>query len=135
MTGNGTPEPAAEPPCPGWRLRLEVDEPGSRVAAALDQEGAIIGLAAAGTTRDADAPTAWELYSINVTAEQQGSGVADDLIRITAGDTGTTVWVLTENARAQGFYRRHGFGIEGASRMDEVTGAREIRMVRRSAER
>ena len=105
------------------------------MAAALDQEGAIIGLAAAGTTRDADAPTAWELYSINVTAEQQGSGVADDLIRITAGDTGTTVWVLTENARAQGFYRRHGFGTEGASRMDEVTGAREIRMVRRSAER
>ena len=102
---------------------------------ALDVEGAIIGLATAGTTRDADAPTAWELYSINVTAEQQGSGVADELIRTTAGDTDMTVWVLAENARAQSFYRRHGFGIEGAGRADEVTGAREIRMVRRSAER
>ena len=105
------------------------------MAAALDQEGAIIGLAAAGATRDADAPTAWELYSINVTAEQQGSGVADDLFRITAGDTDTTVWVLAENARAQSFYRRQGYGIEGASRGDGVTGAREIRMVRWSAER
>jgi ribosomal protein S18 acetylase RimI-like enzyme len=105
------------------------------VAAALDQHGTIIGLASAGATRDADAPTAWELYSIHVTAEQQGSGLADDLIRITAGDTDTTVWVLAANARAQSFYHRHGFRIEGAGRADEVTGAHEIRMVRRSVQR
>jgi ribosomal protein S18 acetylase RimI-like enzyme len=114
-------------------LRLEVDEPESRVAAAIDEVGTIIGLATAGATRDEDAPTDWELYSINVIAEQQGSGVADDLLRVTAGDNATTVWVLTENARAQGFYSRHGFRIEGATTVDEVTGASEIRMVRRSA--
>ncbi len=121
--------------CPArrWWLRLEVDEPESRVAAAIDEVGTIIGLATAGATRDEDAPTDWELYSINVIAEQQGSGVADDLLRVTAGDNATTVWVLTENARAQGFYSRHGFRIEGATTVDEVTGASEIRMVRRSA--
>jgi ribosomal protein S18 acetylase RimI-like enzyme len=112
-------------------LRLEVDEPESRVAAAIDEAGTIIGLAAAGASRDQDAPTDWELYSINVLAEQQGSGVADDLIRVTVGDSDTTVWVSTENLRAQGFYLRHGFRVEGATKVHEGTGAPEIRMVRR----
>jgi ribosomal protein S18 acetylase RimI-like enzyme len=116
-----------------WRLRLEVDEPESRVAAAIDEAGTIIGLATAGSTRDQDAPTAWELYSINVMAELQGSGVADDLIRVTAGDRDTTVWVHSENVRAHAFYRRHGFTLEGATRVHEGTGASETRMVRRSA--
>jgi len=115
-----------------WRLRLEVDETGSRVAAALDETGEIIGLAAAVVTRDPDAPTAWELYSINVVAQQQGSGVADDLMQATAGDRDMTVWVVSDNARAQRFYDRHGFRIEGATRVHEVTGASEMRMVRRS---
>jgi ribosomal protein S18 acetylase RimI-like enzyme len=116
-------------------MRLEVDEPGSRVAAAIDEDGTIIGLATAGATRDDDAPTAWELYSINVTAAQRGSGLADDLIRVTAGDSDAMVWVLAENARAQSFYRRHGFRMDGATMLDEVTGATELRMARRSAER
>src|SRR5665811_2111617 len=97
-----------------------------------DRDGTIIGLATAGVTRDDDAPTPWELYSINVVAHQQGSGLADDLIRVTAGAGDTTVCVRTENGRAQSFYRRHGFRIEGATAVDRVTGAREVRMVRRS---
>jgi ribosomal protein S18 acetylase RimI-like enzyme len=115
-------------------LRLEVDEPESRVAAAIDEDGTIIGLATAGVARDEDALTAWELYSINVVAEQQGSGLADDLIAVTAGDADTTVWVLTENARAQSFYSRHGFRIQGAATVDEVTGVSEMRLVRRPSQ-
>jgi ribosomal protein S18 acetylase RimI-like enzyme len=114
-------------------LRLEVDEPESRVAVAIEEAGTIIGLAAAGASRDQDAPTDWELYSINVLAEQQGSGVADDLIRVAVGDRDTTVWVSTDNLRAQGFYLRHGFRVEGATKVHEGTAAPEIRMVRRSA--
>jgi ribosomal protein S18 acetylase RimI-like enzyme len=119
-------------------LRLEVEQPESRVAAAIDETGSIIGLATAGVTRDPDAPTAWELYSINVLAEEQGSGLADDLVRVTVGDSDTTVWVLAENARARAFYGRHGFRIEGATRthhgaVHEGSGASELRMVRRSA--
>jgi ribosomal protein S18 acetylase RimI-like enzyme len=125
---------ADEPTARRWRLRLEVDEPESRVAAAIDEDGTIVGLATAGATRDEDAQTAWELYSINVVAEQQGSGLADDLIRVTAGEGDTTVWVLTENARAQSFYRRHGFRNEGATTVHEVTGVCEMRMVRRLAQ-
>jgi len=92
----------------------------------------MVGLAAAGATRDPDATTAWELYSINVVAHQQGSGLADDLMHAAAGDRNVTLWVRADNARAQGFYGRHGFRIEGATRMDESTGACEIRMVRLS---
>jgi ribosomal protein S18 acetylase RimI-like enzyme len=116
-----------------WRLRLEVDEPGSRVAAAIDKDGTIIGLATAGVSRDEEAVTAWELYSINVVAEQQGSGLADELLAVAVGDSETTVWVLTQNPRARSFYSRHGFGIEGATMVDEVTGVSEMRLVRRSA--
>ena len=114
-----------------WRLRLEVDELESMVAAALDETGTIVGLAAAGATRDPDAPTAWELYSINVMANQQGSGLADDLMQATTGDRDMTLWVLAENARAQRFYDRHGFRLEGTTRMHAVAGAPELRMVRR----
>lgn len=129
MTANRGHEPTAG----RWRLRLEVDEPESRVAAAIDEAGTIIGLATAGATRDEDAPTDWELYSISVLPEQQGSGVAEDLILVTIGDRDTTVWVSTENVRAQGFYGRHGFRVEGATKVHEGTGAPEVRMVRRSA--
>jgi ribosomal protein S18 acetylase RimI-like enzyme len=127
LTANRVHEPTAG----RWRLRLEVDEPESRVATAIDEAGTIIGLATAGATRDQDAPTDWELYSINVLAERQGGGVADDLIRVTVGDSDTTVWVSTENLRAQGFYLRHGFRVEGAAKVHEGTGAPEMRMVRR----
>jgi ribosomal protein S18 acetylase RimI-like enzyme len=122
-----------EPPARRWRLRLEVDEPESRVAAAIDEDGTLVGLATAGATRDGDAQTPWELYSINVVLEQQGSGLADDLFGVAAGDSDTTVWVLTHNARAQSFYRRHGFRNEGTTTVDEVTGVSEMRMVRRLA--
>jgi len=122
------------PPAGPWRIRREVDEPGSSVAAAIDESGTIIGLATAGAARDDDSPTPWELYSINVTAGHQGSRLADDLIRATAGDSDTTVWVLTKNGRARSFYARHGFRTEGATRVHEASGAQETRMVRRSAE-
>jgi len=112
-----------------------VDEPESTVAAAIDEDGTIIGLATAGATRDDDAATPWELYSIHVVAQMQGSGVADHLIRVVARDKDATVWVLAENSRAQSFYSRHGFRINGASRADEATGACQIRMVRRPAGR
>ncbi len=119
-----------------WRIRLEVDEAESRVAAAVDEQGTIIGLATAGATRDDDSTVSWELYSIHVTAAAQGSGLADDLIGITAGNLDTAVWVLTGNDRARGFYLRHGFRVDGAARADDLTGAaQEVRMVRRSAGR
>ena len=113
-----------------WRLRLEMDEPDGIVVVATGLDDEIVGIASAGPSRDEDAPTEWELYAINVLAAYHGTGVADQLIAAVIAKRPATLWVLDQNARAQAFYRRHGFGDEGATRVHEGTGAPELRMVR-----
>ena len=110
-----------------------MDEPDGIVVVATGPDGEIVGIASAGPTRDEDAPTEWELYAINVLAAHHGAGVADQLIAAVIAQRPATLWVLSGNARAQAFYRRHGFGVEGATKVHEDTGAPEIRMVRRLA--
>ena len=126
--------PSTESAVRKWRLRLEVDEPDSvLVVATAGGDDELIGFASGGPSRDADAPAEWELYAINVLAAHHGSGVADDLMASVVGDRAASLWVLEGNARAQAFYRRHGFTPDGAGRMHEGTGAPEIRMVRGAA--
>ena len=121
----------AEKPSAGrWRLRFEMDEPDGIVVVATGSDGEIVGFASAGPTRDEDPPTQWELYAINVLAEHHGTGVADRLITAVVAERPATLWVVMENTRAQAFYHRYGFGIEGATKAHEGTGASEIRMVR-----
>ena len=114
-----------------WRLRLEMDEPDGIVAVATGPDGEIVGIASAGPTRDEDAPTEWELYAVNVLSGHHGTGVADQLITAVIAQRQTTLWVVSGNARAQAFYRRHGFAVEGATKLHEGTGAPEMRMIRR----
>jgi GNAT superfamily N-acetyltransferase len=125
LTANRVPELSG----PRWRLRFELDEPDGIVVVSTEPDGAITGLASAGPTRDIDAPTPWELYSINVLAACQGTGVADQLIAAVIGQRPTTLWVVEDNARAHAFYGRHGFSVEGGTRCQESTGAPEIRMI------
>jgi GNAT superfamily N-acetyltransferase len=106
-----------------------MDEPNGIVVVSTEPDGEITGMASAGPTRDIDAPTPWELYSINVLAAWQGTGVADQLISAVIGQRPTTLWVVEDNARAHAFYGRHGFSVEGATRFHESTGAPEIRMI------
>lgn len=113
-----------------WRLRLELDEPDGIVVVATGPDDEIVGIASAGPTRDKGEPTDWELYAINVIAAHHGTGVADQLIAAAISQRPATLWVLSENARAQAFYRRHGFTVAGATKVHEATGAPEIRMVR-----
>jgi len=114
------------------RLRADVDEPGARCVVALDEAGEEVGMAAAGVSREEDAPTAWELYSINTVARARGSGVADALLLAVLDDRDASLWVVADNERALGFYRRHGFGPDGVRRTHPGTGDDEIRMVRPS---
>jgi ribosomal protein S18 acetylase RimI-like enzyme len=115
-----------------WKLRFEMDEPDGNVVVATGPDGEIVGFAAAGPTRDEDAPTDWELYAINVLADHHGTGVADQLIIAAVAERPATLWVVNDNARAEAFYRRHGFNVEGATKLHDGTGASEMRMVRRS---
>jgi len=113
-----------------WRLRFEMDEPAGIVVVATGLDAEIVGFASAGPTRDEDAPTEWELYAINVLAAHHGTGVADQLVDAVIAQRPATLWVVTDNTRAQAFYRRHGFSLEGASKVHEGAGALEIRMIR-----
>lgn len=90
-------------------------------------------MAAAGASRDADRPAAWELYSVNVVEQARGSGLADELLDAVLGVRDASVWVLTANVRAQGLYRRHGFAADGLLGRHEGSGAEQLRMVRRTA--
>ncbi|HYN74116.1 MAG TPA: GNAT family N-acetyltransferase [Nakamurella sp.] len=93
-------------------------------------DGEVIGIAIAGPTRDADAPTEQELYGIYVRAAHQGKGLADDLLDATLGDRPASLWVYRDNPRASAFYVHHDFIPDGDERTDSV-GILEIRMVRR----
>ena len=92
-------------------------------------DGEVIGIAIAGPTRDADAPTEQEIYGIYVRAAHQGSGLADDLLDSTLGDRTASLWVYRDNPRASAFYVHHDFIPDGDERTDSV-GILEIRMVR-----
>jgi len=108
-----------------------MDEPDGVVVVATQLDDEIVAMASAGPSRDQDAPTGWELYAVNVLATHHGSGVADELLASVIAQRPATLWVVTDNARAQAFYRRHGFTVEGANRT-RATGVPEIRMVRRN---
>ncbi len=114
-----------------YRLREEVSEAGASCVVAIADDGQEIGMAAAGVSRDRDAPTSWELYSINVQVADRGGRAADDLLAAVLGERDASLWVLTSNDRAQSFYRRHGFVADGARSRHEASGAAQIRMVRR----
>jgi ribosomal protein S18 acetylase RimI-like enzyme len=109
-----------------------MDEPDGIVVVATGLDGAIVGFASAGPSRDEDAPTEWELYAVNVLAAHHGTGVADRLVTAVVAKRPATLWVVADNGRARAFYRRYGFGVEGATKIHEGTGAPEIRMIRRS---
>ncbi|GAA1126050.1 GNAT family N-acetyltransferase [Citricoccus alkalitolerans] len=82
---------------------------------AEDTRGRCVGLAAAGPVQDppdADLPQT-QLSALYVLAEAQGSGVADALLERAIGDSPCLLWVVEDNARAQSFYRRHGFAAVG----------------------
>lgn len=91
---------------------------------------AVAGFATAGTARDDDPPAPRQLWAINVLATHHGTGVADQLMAATIADDPAYLWVVEQNARAQSFYRRHGFLPDGGRIRDEHLAADEIRLVR-----
>lgn len=117
-----------------WRRRL-VQPEGADVGAltlVARRDGCIVGFASAGPSRDADAPTEWELHVINLLQDVHGRGLAELLLDRVLGARDATLWVVEGNARARAFYTRHGFTDEGGRSAHEPTDAREMRMVRRA---
>jgi len=87
----------------------------------------LYGFASLGDSRDEDSTRGdLELYAIYVDPVAWGHGVARDLIRTLLDEvpsrTTVSLWVLADNARAQHFYRRHGFWPDGVERREEIGG-------------
>jgi GNAT superfamily N-acetyltransferase len=116
-----------------WReLAQRPADAGQRTLVLRDEHERIVGFASAGPSRDDDAPTAWELYAVNLAPTARGTGVADLLLDELLGGRDATLWVVEANARARAFYARRGFVDEGGRSEHEATGTPEIRMVRRA---
>lgn len=99
--------------------------------------GSVIGFVSLGPDRDNDAgDELGELMAIYVTSSAAGRGVGSRLLdeglaRLAAhGFTAARLWVLATNVRARGFYERHGWVADGATKDQEMAGgfvAHEVR--------
>lgn len=92
--------------------------------------GRIAGFCQIGGARDDDAPVAQELGALNVLRDFQGSGVARQLVDATLGDLPAYLWVVDDNLRAQAFYRKIGFALDGGRKRDDELACDELRMLR-----
>lgn len=104
--------------------------------------GDVVGFAAAGASRDAETPAAstGEIYAIYVSPACWGRGIGRSLLTaaidlLTPDYTYCTMWVLSANERARGFYASNGFSPDGMHRVESRRGAvlDEVRYARRLA--
>ncbi|WP_235928978.1 GNAT family N-acetyltransferase [Marisediminicola senii] len=90
--------------------------------------GTPVGVAMSGPSMD-DAGGPRQLYVLYVSAAFHGAGVGLALLKAVIDRTEpASLWVADPNPRAQAFYRRHGFVVEGNVTVKD--GVRELRMVR-----
>lgn len=113
-----------------WESR-RVKYPGRTVVAVA--EGTVIGFGSGGPPLDESPVAPREINAMYVRSTWYGTGVAHDLMRaVLIPDVDTSLWVFDENPRAQAFYRKYGFELDGARRVEAFTPALEVRMVRRT---
>lgn len=113
-----------------WRQGF--DESGSVPLVAVNDDGAIVGIAAGGEARGDNPPAAVELFMLYVLEEYYGTGLGRALADAAIGDAAACVWVLEGNERAIAFYRKLGFAPDGEREQlsERWNGLHEIRMVR-----
>jgi len=117
-----------------WRQILQPVD--SRRVLVVEDHGTIVGFAVLETpSRDADAGEAVaELAAINVDPDRWSMGVGTALMDAAVFELlghkwrEWTLWVLSENRRAQEFYRRWGFSPDGTVRTEEGLDRPELRL-------
>lgn len=132
-----------------WGRRLAAPRPqGERILVGL-VDGEVVGWASggpgvrgdrpvahlaggrAGAGREATTPASWELQGLYVLRVHHGSGVAQELLDAAVPDGPAFLWVARDNPRAQAFYRRNGFALDGMSVVEQrLGGLVAVRMVR-----
>ena len=111
-----------------WAQNLDGTPAGAATFVA-ELDGAVIGFASIGASRDEDADGAGELWALYLHHRYWGAGHGHVLhahaVRALAatGVAEATLWVLTSNERARGFYERHGWAADGATKVALVSDA------------
>jgi GNAT superfamily N-acetyltransferase len=111
-----------------WARRLgDTPQPGQVVLIA-DVDGAVVGFASLGPSRDDDAQGVGELYAIYLLPGCWGQGLGRDLMTASlqtmhrAAFTEATLWVLNTNERARRFYTASGWTLDEVTRQDDTHG-------------
>ncbi len=110
-----------------WLITLTDQRWAAHRTAVAEHRGPLVGLAMAGPSDDE--PDLMHLYVLYLLAAHHGSGAGTDLLHaVIDPDKATTLWVAERNPRAQAFYRKHGFTLDGGSKVEG--GVLDLRMVR-----
>jgi len=102
-----------------WKRVLAEGAAGVFVA---ERDGAVVGFAGCGASRDEDAASAGELFVIYIDPEAYRTGVGSALMArvleelVAAGHHEAIVWVLQGNERGRAFYERWGWRPDGATK-------------------
>lgn len=100
-----------------------------RAVVVAEVDDRIVGFMMVGPARDREMDGCTELMSLYVSPDVQGTGVAQELVHHGLPKAPGYLWVLEGNRRAQAFYLKLGYHLDGASTSHEPTGALEVRMV------
>lgn len=109
----------------GWRRIFADPLPTSLGTLVAERDGTVVGWASFGSGRDPDGLDDAELYGIYADPTAWSTGAGHALLdaaeqrMIDAGHTRACLWVLDGNDRADGFYARHGWELDGATKIDQ----------------
>jgi GNAT superfamily N-acetyltransferase len=99
-----------------------------------EQDGELVGFAAAGPNDENDVDVPLKLYAVYVRKAYWGTGLGYRLMNQALGDEDAVLWVFRDNIRSREFYSRQGFVADGREQVEPEFGAPEIRMIRRRGE-
>jgi len=112
-----------------WTAALTSERYRQNRVAVAERDDELVGIAMSGPPEDATAGWTRQLYVLYLYAADHGSGAGRALLDAVIDSAEPAVlWVADPNARAQAFYRKHGFAADGTARFEDKV--REIRMVR-----
>ncbi|WP_149083649.1 MULTISPECIES: GNAT family N-acetyltransferase [Microbacterium] len=109
----------------GWRRIFADPLPTSLGTLVAERDSTIVGWASFGSGRDPDGLDDAELYGIYADPDAWSTGAGHALLdaaeqrMIAAGHTRAYLWVLDGNERADTFYARHGWELDGATKIDQ----------------
>ena len=107
-----------------WRTWMKTPDTHLYVA----EDGAIVGFAHVGPSRDEGAENTHEIYAIYIDVAHWRKGHGRALLRACIDDAcgkKITLWVIEKNAPARAFYEATGFAFDGAKKIED--GITEVR--------